>query len=240
MTSSSFQLCLIMTEKPFLFIDADDTLWENERFFRDAEARFAELLAPHSPLEEVQSMLWEKQEENISLFGYGSKTYMIGMTDAAIEICGGTLPRDTYLAIKKIITDLAFHELELFPGVRETLETLSERYRLVLATKGDAVEQMAKVEASGLAPLFSAIEVMKNKEEDDYLTLCAKFGIRPSEMIMVGNSVRSDILPVIGIGGRAIYIPHEIVWVHEIAELPHSDKLTKTGEFCHLVGLLMA
>ena len=229
-----------MTEKPFLFIDADDTLWENERYFRDAEARFAALLSPHSPLSEVQKLLWDKQEEIIPLFGYGSKTYMIGMTDAAIEICGGSLQRETYLAIKKIITDLAFHKLEIFPGVRETLETLSERYRLVLATKGDAVEQMAKVDASGLAPLFSAIEVMKNKEEGDYLTLCSKFGIRPSEMTMVGNSVRSDILPVIGIGGRAIYIPHEIVWVHEIAELPESDLLVKADEFCNLTQLLMA
>jgi putative hydrolase of the HAD superfamily len=107
-----------------IFIDADDTLWENEQFFRDAEAQFAELLADYTSPEGVQAMLWRKQEENIPLFGYGSKTYLIGMTDAAMELCGGQLPEKIYLGIKKIITELAFHEFQLIDGVIETLEEL--------------------------------------------------------------------------------------------------------------------
>ena len=123
-----------------VFFDADDTLWENEQFFRNAEAQFAELLADYTSPEGVQQMLWQKQEDNIPLFGYGSKTYMIGMTDAAMELCGGHLPHHIYYGVKKIITELAFHEFEIIDGVRETLEALQGHYRLVVATKGDLTE----------------------------------------------------------------------------------------------------
>lgn len=223
-----------------LFIDADDTLWENEFYFRDAEAKFGRLLAPHSSIEEVQHLLWEKQEENIPLFGYGSKTYLIGMIDAAMEICGGRLDEQTYRAIKKIITELAYHPAVPFDGVAETLEALSSRYRLVLATKGDGTEQNWKIEQSGLKGFFSAVEVMKNKDAADYRTLAAKYGVPAQDMLMVGNSVRSDIIPVIAIGGRAVFIPHEIVWVHEIAEMPESDRIIELNDFSSLKELLLA
>ena len=114
-----------------IFFDADDTLWENEQFFRDAEAKFAELLSDYTGPEGVQQMLWRKQEDNIPLFGYGSKTYMIGMTDAAMELCGGTLPEKIYLGIKEIIKELAFHEFQLIDGVEETLQALQGKYTLV-------------------------------------------------------------------------------------------------------------
>ena len=114
-----------------IFFDADDTLWENEQFFRDAEAEFAELLADYTSPEGVQEMRWRKQEENIPLFGYGSKTYMIGMTDAALELCGGHLPEHIYYGIKKIITDLAFHEFQIIEGVEEVLQALQGHYTLV-------------------------------------------------------------------------------------------------------------
>ena len=105
-----------------IFIDADDTLWENEQYFRNAEQKFTELLADYTSPDGVQQMLWQKQEDNIPLFGYGSKTYMIGMTDAALELCGGHLPEHIYYGVKKIITDLAFHELQIIDGVEETLK----------------------------------------------------------------------------------------------------------------------
>ena len=137
-----------------VFFDADDTLWENEQFFREAEVKFTELLSDYTSPEGVQQMLWQKQEDNIPLFGYGSKTYMIGMTDAALELCGGTLPEHIYYGIKKIITDLAFHDLHIIDGVVETLEALQGHYRLVVATKGDVTEQMAKFRKSGLQSIF--------------------------------------------------------------------------------------
>ena len=123
-----------------IFFDADDTLWENERYFRAAEAKFIELLADYTSPEGVQDMLWRKQEDNIPLFGYGSKTYMIGMTDAALELCGGVLPEHIYYGIKKIITELAFHELEIIEGVEETLKALQGRYKLIVATNPSVKE----------------------------------------------------------------------------------------------------
>lgn len=208
-----------------IFLDADDTLWENERYFRAAEADFTELLADYTSPEGVQQMLWEKQEENIPLFGYGSKTYMIGMTDAAMELCGGHLPDKIYYGVKKIITDLAFHELEIIEGVEETLKALQGKYRLIVATKGDLPEQMGKFRSSGLERYFHHCEVMENKDEKSYLELAAKNDLDPSEILMIGNSVKSDIAPVINIGGHAIHIPHEVVWVHEMMDMPESDRI---------------
>ena len=208
-----------------IFFDADDTLWENERYFRAAEAKFIELLADYTSPEGVQDMLWRKQEDNIPLFGYGSKTYMIGMTDAALELCGGVLPEHIYYGVKKIITELAFHELEIIEGVEETLKALQGRYKLIVATKGDLTEQMGKFRISGLAHYFHHCEVMENKDEKNYLELAAKNDLDPSEIIMFGNSVKSDIAPVVNIGGMAIHTPHEVVWVHEMMDMPESDRI---------------
>ena len=127
-----------------IFIDADDTLWENEKFFREAEVKFAKLLCEYTSPEDLKEMLWHKQEDNIPLFGYGSKTYMIGMTDAAVELCGGHLTDKIYYGIKRIITDIAYHKFIILDGVKETLESLYGHYTLVVATKGDLPEQMNK------------------------------------------------------------------------------------------------
>ena len=208
-----------------IFFDADDTLWENEQFFRDAEAEFTELLADYTSPEGVQAMLWRKQEDNIPLFGYGSKTYLIGMTDAAMELCGGQLPEKIYLGIKKIITDLAFHEFQLIDGVVETLEELQKHYTLVVATKGDLTEQLHKYRQSGLAKYFHHCEVMENKDEKNYLELASKHNLKPEQILMIGNSVKSDIAPVVNIGGIAFHTPHEVVWVHEMMDMPQSDRI---------------
>ena len=221
-----------------IFFDADDTLWENERYFRAAEDRFTELLAGYTSPEGVQQMLWQKQEENIPLFGYGSKTYLIGMTDAATDLCGGHLPDNIYYGIKRIITDLAFHELEIIDGVEETLKVLQGRYRLIVATKGDLTEQMGKFRSSGLAGYFHHCEVMENKDEKNYLELAAKNDLDPSEILMIGNSVKSDIAPVAGIGGIAIHVPHEVVWIHEMMDMPESDRIIEVSEIRDIMKFL--
>lgn len=208
-----------------IFFDADDTLWENEQFFRDAEAQFTELLSDYTGPEGVQQMLWHKQEENIPLFGYGSKTYMIGMTDAAMELCGGTLPEKIYLGIKEIIKKLAFHEFQLIDGVEETLKALQDKYTLIVATKGDLTEQLYKYRQSGLDKYFHHCEVMENKDEKNYLELAAKHNLAPEQILMIGNSVKSDIAPVVNIGGIAINTPHEVVWVHEMMDMPESGRI---------------
>lgn len=210
----------------YIFFDADDTLWENEKYFRAAEDRFIDLLSDYTSPEGVQDLLWRKQEDNIPLFGYGSKTYMIGMTDAAMELCGGHLPHHIYHGVKSIITSLAYHEFELMEGVEQTLQALHGRYRLVVATKGDLPEQMNKFRISGLEKYFHHCEVMENKDEKNYLELAVKHDIEPHELLMIGNSVKSDIAPVVNVGGWAIHIPHEIVWVHEMMDMPESDRIT--------------
>ena len=176
-----------------IFFDADDTLWENEQYFRDAEARFTELLADYTTPEGVQDMLWRKQEDNIPLFGYGSKTYLIGMTDAAMELCGGMLPENIYYGIKKIITGLAFHEFRLIEGVEETLKALYGRYTLIVATKGDLTEQLYKYRLSGLDKYFHHCEVMENKDEKNYLELAAKLDLRPEQILMIGKIGRAHV-----------------------------------------------
>ena len=221
-----------------IFFDADDTLWENERFFRAAEDQFIELLKDYTTPDGVQDMLWRKQEDNIPLFGYGSKTYMIGMTDAAMELCGGTLPENIYYGIKKIITELAFHEFTLIEGVEETLQALQGKYRLIVATKGDLTEQLNKYRVSGLAKYFHHCEVMENKDEKNYLELAAKLDMDPTKMLMIGNSVKSDIAPVVNIGGVAIHTPHEITWVHEMMDMPQSDSIIEVSSIKEILDYL--
>ena len=222
-----------------IFFDADDTLWENEQFFRDAEVQFAELLKDYTSPEGVQEMLWRKQEDNIPLFGYGSKTYMIGMTDAAVELCGGHLPDKIYYGVKKIITDLAFHEFEIIDGVEDTLKALQGHYTLIVATKGDLTEQLNKYRLSGLDKYFHHCEVMENKDERNYLELAAKLDLAPEQILMVGNSVKSDIAPVINIGGTAIHTPHDVVWVHEMMDMPESDRIIEVQSIQDVISLLL-
>ena len=222
-----------------IFFDADHTLWENELFFREAEAQFIRLLEDYTTPEGVQHMLWQKQEDNIPLFGYGSKTYMIGMTDAALDLCGGHLPEHIYYGVKKIVTDLAFHEFRLIDGVIETLEALQDSYNLVVATKGDVTEQMFKYRRSGLDRYFHHCEVMENKDEKNYLELAAKHDLEPDQILMIGNSVKSDIAPVVNNGGWAIHTPHEVVWVHEMMDMPESDRIIEVNNIKEVVKYLL-
>jgi len=164
---------------------------------------------------------------------------MIGMTDAALDLCGGVLPEHIYYGIKKIITDLAFHKLEIIEGVEETLKSLQGSYRLIVATKGDLTEQLGKFRISGLSKYFHHCEVMENKDEKNYLELCAKNDLDPSRLLMIGNSVKSDIAPVVGIGGTAIHVPHEIVWVHEMMDMPESDRIIEVNEIREIQKFLL-
>ena len=222
-----------------IFFDADDTLWENEQFFRDAETQFTKLLADYTSPDGVQQMLWQKQEDNSPLFGYGSKTYMIGMTDAAMELCGGHLPEHIYYGIKKIITDLAFHEFQIIEGVEDVLQALQGHYTLIVATKGDLTEQMNKFRVSGLAKYFHHCEVMENKNEKNYLELAAKNNLQPEQILMIGNSVKSDIAPVVNIGGVALHTPHEVVWVHEMMDMPQSERIIELNNIREVLDYLL-
>ena len=221
-----------------IFIDADDTLWENEQFFREAEVKFIELLSDYTGPEGVREMLWHKQEMNIPIFGYGSKTYLLGMVEAALDICGGKIEDRIYDGIKEIITELAYHEFDVIDGVEETLQALQGKYTLVVATKGDLTEQLSKFHRSGLKKYFHHCEVMPNKDESNYLDLAAKHDLKPEQILMIGNSVKSDIAPVINIGGMAIHTPHELVWVHEMMDMPVSDRIIEVNSIRDILEFL--
>lgn len=223
----------------YVFFDADDTLWENESHFREAEHRFALLLSAYAPENQIVELLTQKQEENIPVFGYGSKTFLIGMLDAATEICGEDFDADIYASVKEIIRELAHHEFELIDGVEEVLHALSGKYVLAVATKGDLTEQMYKYRASGLEKTFHHIEVMERKNEDDYLRMAAKLDIAPEEILMVGNSVKSDIAPVVDIGGTAIHVPHTVTWIHEIMDIPDSDRVIEVKNIREILKILL-
>ena len=222
-----------------IFFDADDTLWDNEQFFRDAEVEFIELLSEYTTQEGIRELLWHKQELNIPIFGYGSKTYFLGMTEVALELCGGQIDEKVYNGIKKIIINLAYHEFKVLEGVEETLKALHDKYTLVVATKGDLTEQLCKYRRSGLEKYFHHCEVMENKTEKHYLELAAKHDLAPEQILMIGNSVKSDIAPVINIGGIAIHTPHELVWVHEMMDMPESDSIIEVNSIREVLDYLL-
>lgn len=227
-----------MSNYKYIFFDADDTLWENEWYFRDAERKFSELFKDYASKEEIVHTLWKKQEDNIPMFGYGSKTYLIGMLDTAHELYKAPLPEDLYLQVKQIIQDLAFHELQVYEGVEETLASLSQKYRLAVVTKGDLTEQLTKYQKSGLSKYFHHIEVVPNKTPEDYYGVISKLDIEPKDILMVGNSVRSDIAPVIEIGATAVYIPSENIWIHEVMDLPSSERIIELSKINQLLEIL--
>ncbi|MBS1524966.1 MAG: HAD family hydrolase [Bacteroidetes bacterium] len=198
--------------------DADDTLWVNEPYFQDTEKKFCELLEEFLPQHTVSRELLKIEIENLSLYGYGIKGYILSMIEAAIRITDGTI---STAAIEKIIgygKDLLNEPIELLDNVQEVLEALKDRYRIVVATKGDLLDQERKLKKSGISHYFHHIEIMSDKKEDDYLKLIRHLDIIPDEFMMIGNSLKSDVIPVINIGGHAIHIPYHTTWAHEHVE----------------------
>lgn len=222
-----------------VFLDADDTLWENDIYYRKAEAEFLELMKPFLSEEETRKILSYHQELNIKIFGYGSKTYLLGMLDAAGQIVPRRFSPGLYARIKQIIVRLEQHRFDFLEGAEETVRALAEKYTVVIATKGELSEQMRKWRISKLSDCVSAIEVMEKKSVDDYRNLCAKMGIAPENFFMVGNAVRSDVAPVIEMGGWAVHVPYKITWAHEVMDLPHSKKVFEIKHISELRDLLL-
>ncbi len=199
--------------------DADDTLWHNETIFRLTQKRFATLLAPFAEPEDLLGRLAEIESRNLRLYGYGIKGFTLSMIETAMEVAGdaaGPAVRDILAAGR----DMIAHPLEPLPGVGETLARLAARYRLILITKGDLLDQERKLAASGLGDLFAAVEVVSEKTVSTYETLFARHGTGAAEAAMIGNSLRSDILPALAAGAYAIHVPYAVTWAHELAESP--------------------
>jgi putative hydrolase of the HAD superfamily len=202
-----------------LAFDADDTLWVNEPYFQETEKKFCTLLEEFMPAHQLSRELLTIEIDNLKLYGYGVKGYILSMIEAAIKVTGRTI---SIKEIEKIIDfgkDLLNEPIELLEQVEEVLTSLQDKYRLVVATKGDLLDQERKLKKSGLAHFFHHIEIMSDKKEDDYLKLIKHLDIAPEDFMMIGNSLKSDVLPVLNIGGFAVHIPFHTTWAHEVVEI---------------------
>ncbi len=195
--------------------DADDTLWVNETFFRDAEQKFAQLLSPYETFNKIDQELFKKEMDNLSLYGYGIKGFVLSMIESAIEISNGKISNSKLKEVINIGKDMLNKPVELLDDVENVLTDLSKKYRLILCTKGDLLDQERKLEKSNLSKYFHHVEVMSDKKKEDYIKILSHLDIEPENFLMIGNSLKSDILPLIEIGAKAIHIPFHTTWQHE-------------------------
>ena len=198
--------------------DADDTLWVNEHFFRQAEEEFCELMKDFLPAEQCNKLLFEIEMQNLPLYGYGIKPFTLSLIEAAIRFSDGQVPIDRLQVLIERGKKMLQEPIELLDGIEETLKALSPNYRLVMATKGDLLDQERKLIKSGLEPYFHHIEIVSDKTELQYQKLVKHLDIRPEEFLMVGNSMKSDILPVLNIDSYAFHIPYHTTWIHEMVD----------------------
>jgi len=198
--------------------DADDTLWINEPYFRATEEKFYALLAEYLSVHNLERELFKTEISNLQWYGYGVKGFVLSMIETALNVSDNTVPASIINKIIQLGKDMLNQPIELLEGIPETLEILKDKYRLVVATKGDLLDQERKLKKSGLGNYFHHIEVMSEKDEENYLKLVRHLDIDPSEFLMIGNSLKSDILPVLKIGGHGIHIPYHITWQHEVVE----------------------
>lgn len=202
----------------YIAFDADDTLWENELYYRKFEEMLCDLLKGYLPADKVSSKLFEIEMKNMPIYGYGLKSVMLSMIETASLIAG---ERESLVLSGRIINrgqSIMRQEVVLLPGAREVLERLHKRFKLVLATKGDLLDQSNKIRRSGLKDYFCHIEIMDEKDEHSYMLLMEKLNCSPDRFLMIGNSLKSDIIPVLNIGGTAAHIPHEYMWQHEVVD----------------------
>ncbi len=198
--------------------DADDTLWVNEPYYRQTEEAFCNLLGEYASLHELERELLKMEIQNLSLYGYGIKGFVLSMVETALRMTDNTIKADTIEQILDLGKQMLNQPIELLDGVEEVLETLKGKYRLVVATKGDLLDQERKLKKSNLTGYFHHVEIMSEKDDANYRKLIKHLDIQPDELLMIGNSLKSDIVPVLNVGGHAIHVPYHITWAHEQIE----------------------
>ena len=195
--------------------DADDTLWVNETYFRDAEKEFAQILSGYETENKIDQELFKTEIKNLAIYGYGIKGFVLSMVECALELSNYQLAQKSLEKILNIGKEMLEKPIELLDGIEEVLQSLQGKYKLVVATKGDLLDQERKLEKSNLLKYFHHIEVMSDKKEKDYQKLIQHLDIQPSEFLMIGNSLKSDVLPLVAIGSSAIHVPFHTTWAHE-------------------------
>ena len=203
-----------MTPKVIAF-DADDTLWHNEPYFDEAQAKFCELFQDFASRQDVLQLILSHQVKNLPLYGFGIKAFTLSMIETALELTNHQISGNAIEKILKIGKDLLQKPVELLPNVEDVLEELKGKYKLIVATKGDLKDQHRKLHDSGLGQFFHHIEVMSDKTDLDYTKMLGRLDIRPQDFMMIGNSLKSDVLPVLNIGGLGVHIPYHTTWEYE-------------------------
>ena len=213
--------------------DADDTLWHNELHYALTQEKIAAMLAPYCSAEKVENELYATEMRNLALFGYGTKGFMLSMIETAIELSDGRICGEEIQTIIDAGKTMLSSEIQLLPYVQETLGALSGSYRLMLITKGDLFDQESKIARSGLASYFEHIEIVSDKSPQTYQELLTRHNIQITHFLMVGNSPKSDVLPVLEIGGQAVHVPYKITWTHE-ANVDQNDLQKEYFKIEHL------
>ncbi len=220
--------------------DADDTLWQNEQFFRFTEERFKALLGDYGDAEHTGARLLETERRNLQRYGFGIKGFTLSMIETAIEITEGRVPAEVIGKILEAGREMLSHPVETLPHARETLEALAGDYRIVLITKGDLFDQERKLAQSGLGEFFDAVEIVSGKDVTIYERIFTQHGDGPAHAMMVGNSLKSDVVPAIEAGSWGVYVPHDLTWQLEHAEPPVEEprfrEIKDLGELTALVA----
>ncbi|SDQ92050.1 HAD family hydrolase [Flagellimonas zhangzhouensis] len=196
--------------------DADDTLWVNETYFRDTEEKFAELLDAYETKNKIDQELFKMEMANLDIYGYGIKGFMLSMIESALDLSNNQVSQNTISEILNLGKKMISHPVELLDGVEEVLSNLMGKYRLIVLTKGDLLDQERKLEKSGLSQYFHHVEVLSDKKESNYSNLLEHLDIDVNEFLMIGNSLKSDVLPILNIGAQAVHVPFHTTWAHEM------------------------
>jgi putative hydrolase of the HAD superfamily len=212
-----------MQRPELIAFDADDTLWHNERFFRLTQDRFAALLAGHAARDHLGERLLAAERRNLGHYGFGIKGFVLSMIETAIEVTEERVPASVIAELIAAGHEMLRHPIELLPHARETLTTLKGDHRILLITKGDLLDQERKLAQSGLGDFFDGVEIVSHKTAGVYADIFRRHGVLPAKAVMVGNSLRSDILPVLEIGGWGVHVPHELTWELERDEPPRAN-----------------
>lgn len=223
-----------MNDIRIIGFDADDTLWVNQSYFDEAEFRFRELLSEYIPYESVAEELLKVEIRNMGLLGFGVKAFTLSMVEAALSISGNKISQEALFEIVQMGKGIMQKPVELLDGVQDVLSKLSGRYKLVVVTKGDLLDQERKLRRSSLEHYFHHVEIVSDKHSDDYRKLLRQLDCRPENFLMIGNSMKSDIIPVIELGAYAAYVPFHTTWTHETTDkkiispnLIRIDKITE-------------
>lgn len=219
--------------------DADDTLWQNEQFFRSSEKHFASLLAPYADIADLSGRLLAVEKRNLDSYGFGIKGFTLSLIETAVEVTEGKVPATVIAEILSAGREMLSHPVETLPYVTETLEQLTDHYKLVLITKGDLFDQERKLAQSELGDFFDAIEIVSNKDKATYERIFRRHGDGAEQALMIGNSLKSDIVPAIEAGSWGIFVPHALTWVMEHVEAPvHDPRFRQIENLSELIPLL--